>query len=170
MLEEVSNDVNDLPITTFVKTWEHIKKKSASKYEFILKGGDSLKSATLNLCRLIWQTEQIPEKWEESALIQLPKSKSKVGDLDKMRHIHIRHYMCKFFCQLVMAHAKEPIFRNMSKFQIACKPGHRASEHLFVIKSVFAFYQSKNKGLIMSSFDVKKMFDMENFVDVLQEL
>ena len=69
-----------------------------------------------------------------------------------------------------MAHAKVPIFKNMSKFQIACKPGHRASEHLFVIKSVFAYYQAKNKALIMSSFDVKKMFNMENMFDVLKEL
>ena len=170
MKEEVDNDISELPITTFIKTWENIKKKSASKYEFILKGGDSLKSAVLNLCEVIWRTEEIPLKWQESTLIQIPKSKGRVGDLDKMRHIHLRHYLCKFFCQLVMAHAKEPIFKKMSKFQIACKPGHQASEHLFVIKSVFAYYQTKNKALIMSSFDVKKMFDMENMYDVCKEL
>ena len=38
------------------------------------------------------------------------------------------------FCpRKVVEHAKENIFKNMSKFQIAGKPGHRASEHLYVL-------------------------------------
>ena len=71
--------------------------------------------------------------------------------------------------QLVLFHAKVPLFKSMSNFQIACKPGHRASEHLFVNKSVFAHFQTKQKGLINSSFDLKKMFDMENMFYVCQE-
>ena len=58
----------------------------------------------------------------------------------------------------------------MPKFQIACVPGHRASEHLFVIKSVFLYYQTKNKGLILSSFDIMTFFDSENIYDCMNEL
>ena len=58
--------------------------------------------------------------------------------------------------------AKVPIFDNMPKFQIACRPGHRASEHLFTIKSAIAFFASKKKVLIASSFDLEKFFDSED--------
>ena len=58
----------------------------------------------------------------------------------------------------------------MSKYQIACRPGHRPSEHLFVVKSVINHYKSKKKGLIATSFDLKKFFDFENLEDVMNSL
>ena len=39
-----------------------------------------------------------------------------------------------------MGLAKDTLVKNMSKFQIGIKPGHRAAEHLFVIKSTIALY------------------------------
>ena len=66
---------------------------------------------------------------------------------------------------MVLTHDKENIFNNMSKYQIAGKPGHRASEHIYVIKSVFAFHQSKNKGLILTSFDLRRFFYSEDMFD-----
>ena len=65
---------------------------------------------------------------------------------------------------------KEPIFRNLPKFQIACRPGHRASERLFTIKSVIEFFLSKKKGFIASSFDLEKYFDSEDLYDCLGEV
>ena len=78
--------------------------------------------------------------------------------------------MLKFFTLIVLSFEKENIFKNMSKFQIASKPGHRSSEHLFVLKSVFALYNSRKKGLIISSFDLKSFFDTENLFDCMNEL
>ena len=63
---------------------------------------------------------------------------------------------------MVISEAKVPLFKNLSKFQIACRPGHRPSEHLFILKSVFANYQKKGKGLILAGLDLKKMFDSED--------
>ena len=34
---------------------------------------------------------------------------------------------------------------NMSKYQIACRKGHRASEHLFVLKSVFQQFKENKE-------------------------
>ena len=76
----------------------------------------------------------------------------------------------KFFSLIVTSFAKENIIENMSKFQIACKPGHRPSEHLFVLKSVLALYTSRKQGLILSSFDLKSFFDTENLFDCMNEL
>ena len=69
-----------------------------------------------------------------------------------------------------MSYTKPIVYKNMSKFQIACKPGHRPSEHLFVVKSVMALYNSLNKGLIFSSFDLRKFYDSEKLTDCMAAL
>ena len=69
-----------------------------------------------------------------------------------------------------MSYAKETLFQNMSKYQIACKPGHRPSEHLFVIKSVISFYQNEGQGILMNSFDLRKFYDSEHIFDCMGEL
>ena len=43
---------------------------------------------------------------------------------------------------------------GVSLYQIAYKPGHRPSEPLFVIKSVFAQYQKNIRGLILTRYDI----------------
>ena len=58
----------------------------------------------------------------------------------------------------------------MSKFQIGTKPGHRAQEHLFVLKSVLSFYLQLDKAVILSTWDISRFFDAECLTDVMNEL
>ena len=90
--------------------------------------------------------------------------------MDNFRHLHDRDQFSKNFGQIVISEAKNNLFENMSKYQIACRPGHRSSEHLYVIKSVFEKYKMENKGLIVTSYDLKKFFDMEDLFDCLNQL
>ena len=149
MLEQIPNDLEEMPLESFFKTLENIQKKPGNKYEFITKSGASLKAALLNVFQIIWKYEKVPESWQESIVTQIQKGKIPSNELSNMRHIHSRNQYVKFFSQIVMSHAKENLYKNMSKYQIACKPGHRPSEHLFVLKSVFELYQKSNKGLIL---------------------
>ena len=41
---------------------------------------------------------------------------------------------------------------------------------MFVLKSVIAKFQRDGKGLILSSFDLRKFFDFEDIFDILEEL
>ena len=170
MKETIENDYDTLPAELFYKVLESLARKPGNKYQFIVKSGYSYKRALLNLFQIIWETEHIPEAWYDSTLIQISKGKSNISDLDSFRFIHDKNSVFKFFGQIVMTLAKVPIFKNMSKFQIACKPGHRASEHLYTIKSVIAHFTSRKKGLLMSSFDLEKFFDSEELFDCLGEL
>ena len=72
----------------------------------------------------------------------------------------------KFFGHLVVTASKD----NMSKFQIGAKPGHRAQEHLFVLKSVIALYLLYEKPMILTTWDVSKFFDREVLADCLNEV
>ena len=155
MEESIDDDLESLPFSTFQKTLVTLTKKPGNKYDFITKAGKSLQMALFNLFRVVWEKEKIPKKWQESTVIQLPKGKVFQTDLDFIRHIHDRDTLSKFFGQMVMSEAKPNLFKNLSKFQIACKPGHRPSEHLFTLKNVFEKYKNEGKGLIVNSFAMK---------------
>ena len=170
MFEEVENDLEEIPYQAFEKAYEKIKSKSGKKYEFYKNAGTSLKMAVFNLFRIIWKREKIPSKWMDSTLIQLSKDKKKVGELDSMRHIHDRKEIFKWFGLIVTISAKETIFNGMTKFQIACKPGHRPSEHLFVHCSVISHYQKEHKVILASSYDLKKLFDFEELTNSMDSL
>ena len=118
----------------------------------------------------MWKTEIIPQNWTESTIIQLSKDPNSIGVLDKMRHIHDRQELFKIFGQVVTICVKDIIFQRMTKFQIACKPKHRPSEHLYVVKSVLSNLQEEKKCYIATSFDLKKFFDFEEIKDVMESL
>ena len=54
MEEEIPNDVDELPIEVFWKTFENLSSKPGKKYDFIVKAGDSFKNALFNLLRIVW--------------------------------------------------------------------------------------------------------------------
>ena len=159
-----------LSIECFNKTFDRLAKKSGNKFSFIMKAGDSFKSALFNICKRVWETESIPQQWSSSELVQLYKGSGPTNQLQNYRFIHMKDEVAKFFGNLVMDQAKDTIYSNMSKFQIGTRPGHRAQEHLFVLKNVIALYSKYDKPLILSTWDVSKFFDSECLTDVMNEL
>ena len=60
--------------------------------------------------------------------------------------------------------------KGMTKYQIGTKAGHRAQEHLFLLKSVIALYFHLDQVIIISMWDVSKFVDRESLVDCMNEL
>ena len=58
----------------------------------------------------------------------------------------------------------------MTKFQIGTKPGHRAQEHLFVLKRIIALYMQYDQAVILQLWDISKFFDRENLRDAMDAL
>ena len=58
----------------------------------------------------------------------------------------------------------------MSPYQIGTKPGHRAQEHLFVIKSLIGLAEHHGRAIALQLWDLSKYFDRESLVDGLNEL
>ena len=75
-----------------------------------------------------------------------------------------------FISTKLIEKVKPKIIKTCSKFQIRGIPDHQPSEHLFTLKSVISLYQSKNKELILTCYDLKKYFDSEVLVDAMQNL
>ena len=62
------------------------------------------------------------------------------------------------------------MIENMSAYQIGTKPGHRAQEHLFVIKSVMSLAELIDTAIALQLWDLAKYFDRESLADGLNEL
>ena len=167
MEEIVEDDLYELSTQMFDNT---LKKKIGAKYQFIFKGGLLVKEALFKLCRVVWSKEKQPDRWEKSTLVQLYKGKGPRSILDNMRHIHCKDEFPKFFGHLVVSASKDKMISNLTKYQIATKPGHRAQEHLFVLKSIIALYIMLDKAIITSMWDLSKFFDRESLHDCLNEL
>ena len=66
-----------------------------------------------------------------------------------------------------MSFVKPKLNENISKYQIGTKTGHRAQEHLFVLKSAIALQLRNNKSILISLYDISKFFDRECLRDGL---
>ena len=127
-------------------------------------------NAIYELFSKVWKYEVVPDGWFNSTLVQLYKGKGSINELNNMGYIHIKDDIQKLFGQIIMAAAKDNLIDNMSKFQIATKPGHRASEHLYVVMSVIELCERNGTAIIISMYDLKKFFDSENLYDCMFEL
>ena len=148
---------------------QSLRKKKNKKYEIIIKSGAALKEALFKLFKYIWSTEDKPEQWRRTTIIQIHKRNSK-DDLENYRNIHTKMDFPKLFGFMVTNQAKIPIIQNMSKYQIGTVPGHRSEEHLFVMKMVMALYAKHKKPIIIQLYDIKKFFDRELLVDGMDAL
>ena len=87
-------------------------------------------------------------------LILIIKKNSKFK-FENQRFIHTKDQIPKSFEHIVTAKMKPKIVKNSSKYQIGAMPNHRASEHLFTLKSIIALYIKLDISIILQLFDLK---------------
>ena len=68
------------------------------------------------------------------------------------------------FSLIVVSKIKEKLVENISEFQTA-KPGHRAQENIFVIKSLMALNEKYDEPLLLQLMDLETFFDKEYLTD-----
>ena len=72
------------------------KECMAEIIDFILKSGSSLHEAQFHLFKYVWNTEEKPEQWRRTTIIQLHKKNSK-DNLENYKNIHIKVDVPKLF-------------------------------------------------------------------------
>ena len=107
--------------------------------------------------------------WRKTTILQIPKSTTGTTNLDEMRNIHLKDPIPKFFGNILMNEVKEDLMNSMTKYQLGTKSGHRAQEHIFVLKSVISLFAMNKEGIIANLYDISKFFDKELIPDVLGE-
>ena len=165
MKEIVPNDLNEMTEDQFNEALKVVASKHPDKYKYILRGGSSLKNAIFQLFSVVWRKESIPDSWYNTELVQLPKNGSDKNSLENFRFIHCKQDIPKLFSQIVTQCAKDDLISNMTKFQIATKPGHRASEHVYCIMSLMQLSEKNRSAYILNLYDIQKYFDRESAID-----
>ena len=160
---------NELTHHKFMKSVAELKSKRGNKYDFIIKGGSALKEALFKLYKTVWDSEKLPPEWRKTTIIQLQKSNGDPSEFDLKRNLHIKSDTYKHFGSLVMNEIKSDLFNRMTKYQLGTKPGHRAQEHIYVLKSIINFSLWCDTGVIFTLYDISKFFDRENIYDVMGE-
>ena len=95
---------NDLEFTKkmFNESLKVLRMKGRNKYDFILKGGNSLLEALFKLYETVWNQEKKPDSWRDTIILQIDKGK--VGlkeDLNFKRHIHTKNEIQKVFSHIL---------------------------------------------------------------------
>ena len=136
MTEEIEGDVDHITFEMFNECMEELWRKKGRKYEFIVKGGHDLKHALFCIFNSVWRNEKVPTSWKKTTLIRLFKGKGDFRECSSMRNIHIKNCVQKYFSNIVIRQVQDMLAQNMSIFQIGTKKGHRATEHIYVMKTV----------------------------------
>ena len=136
MEEIIEEDIGHVSLEMFNKTVEELWKKKKEKYKFIINAGFDLKDVLFQLFNSVWESEIIPKSWQKTTLIQIFKGKGNFQDLSCMRNLHLKEEIPKMWGHILVSQVKEKLMSNMTIFQIGAKSGHRAAEHIYVMKSV----------------------------------
>ena len=154
----------------FNDSLKELCSKKGGKYDFLSKSGYDFRNALFHLFKLVWKKEEIPTHWKHTTLVQLWKCKGDFRDQKYIRNLHIKEFEPKFFGHIVINLAKEILLKNTSIFQIGAKKGHRAAEHIYVMKSCIQMYKTLKKPLIICFWDYSTFFDSESEIDVMNEI
>ena len=147
-----------------------VAKKHEDKYKFILKSGQGFQNCIFDLFENVWNSEQKPQQWRNTIVIQLFKGKGSINEFTTQRYIHTKEETPKLFEGLVVDKSKDKIISKCSKFQIGGMPHHRSQENLFSIKSMIALYSKLNLPLFLQIYDISKYFDKEILKDAMDTL
>ena len=89
------NEVGDdddvrLSMEVFENSLKELEKKNKEKYAFILKSGNDYKQALYKLFSLVWNSEEKPDQWRNTLVVQLFKGKGEKNEFGNQRNLHTK--------------------------------------------------------------------------------
>ena len=130
-----------------MKSLSNSRMQGRTKYDTIMKAGNSLYNAQYRLYEVVWNKEKKPDSRRDTVIIPISKGKGSRSDMDNKRNLHTKSEFQKVFGHLVTDAIKPIVVDNLSPFQIGAIPGHRPEEHLFIMKSVLALKEKNNEAI-----------------------
>ena len=79
-----------------------LKTKCAHKYKFIINLGEGYKNCLFSLFSNIWQSEDKPQQWRNTVIVQLYKGKGSKSDFNCQRNLHMKEAEPKLFEGIVV--------------------------------------------------------------------
>ena len=107
--EEINDDEKELSKEDFDKRLKTLKTKFQEKYKFILKAGDGYKDCLFSLFSNIWGSEDKPQQWRNTVIVQIYKGKGSISDYNSQRNIHTKEAEPNFFEGIVVDKSKDKL-------------------------------------------------------------
>lgn len=127
------------------------------KNEFIKYGGENLKNEILKLFENIYHTENIPEQWKLSYIVNIDKGKKDKEDLNNKRGISLCSNIGKIFEKIIVNRLNTEL--NFTEAQAGARTNRNCVQQIFTIKSIIQDSYNENKELYVTYIDLEKAYD-----------
>ena len=114
--ENTNDDDKELLIEDFEKRLKLLNTKCKSKYQFILKAGQGYQECLFKLFSEVWGSENKPQQWRNSMIVQIYNGKGDTDDFNNQRNIHTKDPEPKFFEGILVDKSKPTLTQHCSKF------------------------------------------------------
>lgn len=113
------------------------------------------------LFNLIWEKEEIPDRWKESIIVKIPK-KGDPSVCDNYRGISLMSIPCKVFGRIIINRLKHEVEGMLREEQTGFRSGAGTIQQIFTLKNIIEQSKEFNTPLYMNFIDFQKAFDSIN--------
>jgi len=107
----------------------------------------------LDLCRNIWEEEQIPNKitvipndWKRAVIVPIYKKKDKMK-CNNYRGISLLSHTSKIFSRMILNRLRKRTGEILSEEQAGFRPGRSTIDQIFTLRQLAEKYTEMNRGL-----------------------
>jgi exonuclease III len=151
IMDELESVISKLP-----------KGKSAGPnrvcYELVTHGGHNLKTTLLTICNNIVDNEIIPQEWQHSSMVMLPKGKKDPERIENKRGISLADCTCKVFERLILNRI-DPVL-PFTEAQAGSRKGRSTTDQIFILKSVIEHRKARHLPTYLAFLDLHKAYDL----------
>jgi hypothetical protein len=138
----------------------------------ILRYDEVTCAALANFMNLCFQTAEVPGEWSHAFLFILYKGCGPKDDANNFRGITLKSQLLKLFESMLCARLRKwaESEKLLPAEQIAYRPGHNGTDHLFSLTLLREHFSSANTRLHAGFIDLRKAFPSVNRQRLLNKL
>ena len=127
--------------------------------ETLIEANQSTRKIITNVLNSIYESENIPEEWQEGEIIRFYKGKGKKGKCSNERGITLGSNMGKLFERIMNNRLTKTV--NISDAQAGGQKGKATADHLLILNTIIKNHKKHNKkeDLHIAFLDVTKAYD-----------
>lgn len=126
--------------------------------ELLKKGGQIIINWLKNIYTQAWETETIPEEWEQNIIAPIYK-KGDTTDVGNYRTICLSSVALKIYSRILEKRLRSQMEHRLEEEQGAFRPGRQTQDHIFSVRATIEKMMEKNRNLYLAFLDLKAAFD-----------
>ena len=137
--------------------------------EMIMGGGRSMKESIIRMMKIVYETEELPNEWNNAYIKNIYKGKGSKKEISNYRGLILNSHLPKLFEKIIESIEREKL-QNMSEYQCGARKGKSIREHHLTIRTIKELAKQENVEITAVYFDIKKCFDKMVLKEAMKEL